>query len=300
VFVESPLHGIRDRMLALRSLPNFAGLRDESLLYMVEAARERRFRTGEVLLSEGVPVDRIYIVIGGKVTLSRQGKTFLVVEAPGAVGILAAMAHDQAGWHAVANADTLTLEIPVTAFLSNLAEDFGLLRNSLRIMGGMALNARGNLPVKPERAKPPEMGVYPERDATLVERIITLQGTPGPFSSANMDAIIEICRRMTVMRVEAGHTFFNIGEPSSFSIRINYGHLRCTAESGEHVDVGAGMVLGALDAWAGRPRSYTARAETRVVCWRTPVEDFLAVLEMHPSLALSLLKGLAAGLIAGG
>jgi hypothetical protein len=48
VFVEAPLHGIRDRMLALRSLPNLAGLRDESLLYMVEAARERRFRTGEV------------------------------------------------------------------------------------------------------------------------------------------------------------------------------------------------------------------------------------------------------------
>jgi hypothetical protein len=159
----------------------------------------------------------------------------------------------------------------------------------------MALNARGNLPVKPERAKPPELGVYPARDATLVERIITLQSTPGPFSSANMDAIIEICRRMTVMRVEAGHTFFNIGEPSSFSIRINYGHLRCTAESGEHVDVGAGMVLGALDAWAGgRART---RAPRPAVRWRTPVE--LPRRARDARARLSPL-GLAAGLIAGG
>ncbi len=299
MFVEAPLHSIRDRMLAIKALPNFQGLSDESLLQVAEAARERRFRTGEELLVEGQPVECIYIVIDGAVTTSRQGKTFLVVTGNGAVGILSAFAHDPIGWRAVADRDTLTLEIPVIPFLAGLEVDFGLLRNALRAMATMALTARGHLPVRPEPGRVVDIGTFPERDPTLVERLIALRNQR-VFKSANMDALIEICRRMTLVRVEAGHTFFSVGDPSSYSLRIAYGRVRCTAASGESVEVGNGAVLGALDAWSGSARSYAAVAETRVVGYRTPTECFLAVLEMHPGLALTLLEVLAASLIEGG
>jgi CRP-like cAMP-binding protein len=298
MLMESHLHGIRDRMLALRSLPNYASLRDESLLYIAEHARERRFRNGETLLEEGRPVDRIYIVITGKVTINRRGKLFTVIEAPGGVGVLGALAHDPEGWHAVANVDTITLEIPVTAFIANLEDDYALLRNSLRILSMQALRSRGNLPLHPARAKPVELGTYPDREPTLVERIIALRANASPFMNANMDAIIEIARRMKLMHFDEGATLFEIGEPSTYSLRVNYGHIRCTAPNGESVDVGNEFVLGALDAFAGRPRSYTAKAMSKIVCYRTPIEDFLAVIEMHPSVGLTLCRGLATSLIA--
>jgi CRP-like cAMP-binding protein len=297
MFIEMPLHGLRDRMLALRSLPNFSGLRDESLLQAAEHARERRFRAGETLFVEGTPVDRIYIVVSGAVTSSRRGKSFMVITGNGAVGVLAAVSGDPLGWHAVADRDTLTLEIPAEVFLSNLREDFGLLRNALRIMSGMALASRGNLPIKPDPARIVELGVLPDRDPTLAERIIRLRSIPGPFATANMDALIEVCRLMKLHRVEPGHVFFEVGDPSSYTLRIVYGRVRCTAASGEHVDVGDKMVLGALDGWAGAPRSYSARAETHVVCYQTPAEEFMSVLEMHPSLAMTMLRGIAASLI---
>jgi hypothetical protein len=41
-------------------------------------------------------------------------------------------------------------------------------------------------------------------------------------------------------------------------------------------------------------------AETPIVGYQTPTEDFLAVLEMHPGLALTLLKVIAGSLIEGG
>lgn len=299
MFVEAPLHGIRDRMLAIKALPNFQGLADESLLQIAEHARERRFRTGEQLLVEGQPVDCIYIVINGAVTTSRQGKTFLVITTNGAVGILSAFAQDPIGWKAVADRDTLTLEIPIPPFLASIKEDFGLLRNALRAMASMALNARGHLPVRPEPGRVVDLGIYPDRDPTLVERLMTLRSQK-VFKTANMDALIEICRGMKLVRVEAGHTFFAIGDPSTYSLRIGYGRVRCTAAGGESVDVGTGAVLGALDAWCGSPRSYAAVAETQVVGYQTQTENFLAVLEMHPGLALSLLKVLAASLIEGG
>jgi CRP-like cAMP-binding protein len=297
MFIETPLHNLRNRMLAIRSLPNFEGLGEDSLLRIAEHARERRFRAGEPLYVEGTPVDRIYIVLSGAVTTSRQGKTFLVITGNGAAGILSAIAHDPDGWHAVADRDTLTLEIPVPVFLASLKEDFGLLRNALRRLSAMALASRGNLPARPDPTKEIDLGEYPDRDPTLVELIMRLRTTPGPFATANMDALIAAARRMTFVRVDAGHQFFEVGDPSDYSLRIVYGKIRCTSGSGEHVDVGAGFVLGALDAWGGAPRSFSARAETPVVCYRTPTEDLLSVLEMHPSLALQMLQGVASGLI---
>ena len=299
MFVEAPLAGIRDRMLAIKALPYFEGLGDESLLQIAEHARERRFRTGEHLLEEGQPVDKIYIVISGAVTTSREGKTFLVVHGNGAVGVMSALANDHVGWKAVADQDSLTLEIPVTAFLAALREDFGLLRGALRAISQIALRSRGLLPVAPDPVRVVDLGVMLDRDLTLAELLIELRKQP-MFRLANMDALIEICRHMTLIRVEAGHEFFSIGDPAAYSLRIVYGRVRCTAPSGERVDVGMGHVIGSLDAWSGSPHSYDAVAETTVQAYRSSTEDFLAILEMHPGLALTLLGGLAGSLIQSG
>jgi CRP-like cAMP-binding protein len=293
VLFEAPLRGVRDRMLALRSMPNYAGLREESLLFIAEHARERRFRAGEQLLEEGVPVTHVYFLVKGKVQLGNR-----VLTAPGAAGVMSALANDPKGRRGVAVDDVLALEIPVAAFLSNLEEDFAIMRNALRIMASIALDARGNLPVSPSRAGPAETGPAPDHEPTVCERIIALR-THGLFATANMDAVIEIARRMQTRTFEAGALLFDLDEPSNCSLRINYGRVRCTARSGEFVDVGHTMVIGALDAWAGRPRSYAARAETRVIASVTPIEDFLAVVEMHPQLALGMLQNIAASLLAG-
>ena len=295
---EAPLHGVRDRMLALRAMPAYAGLRDESLLFIAEYARERRFRTGDQIHAENAPVDHIYFLIHGRVELSRGGKVAQVIDAPGAVGVLSALARDPNGRRALATTDILALEIPATAFLANLEEDFGLLRNSLRVLAGKALESRGNLPINPARAPAAETGPLPDHVPTLCERIIGLR-SGGPFVNANMDAVFEIARRMHFKRFEPGELLFDLGEPSTCSIRINYGRVRCTSKQGEHVDVGYTNVLGALDGWAGRPRSYSARAETRVDSFVTGLEDFLSVLEMHPALALGMLKSIATSLLGG-
>jgi CRP-like cAMP-binding protein len=112
-----------------------------------------------------------------------------------------------------------------------------------------------------------------------------------------MDALIELARRTTQFEVPAGHVFWSVGEPASYSIRIVYGRVRCTAADGSEVKVGAEFNLGGMDAWSMQPRSYAAIAETDVVGYRTELDEFLEVLELHPDLALSLLGLLARALI---
>jgi CRP-like cAMP-binding protein len=296
MLTENPLHGLRDRLLVMRSMPNFAALADEDLTLVAEHARERRFKKGE-LLFDNERVDRLYIVLAGKVTVSRNGKLVTVIEGQGGVGTLSVIARDDGLWHAVAEVDTLVLAVPEGPFRAALKASFPLLRNSLRLTAMTILKRRGNLPVSPDRAPPALTGDRPERQATLVERMMQLRTRGGPFAAGNMDALIELARRTTQFEVPAGHVFWEIGDPSSYSIRIVYGILRCAAADGSEVRVGTEFVLGGMDAWSLQPRSYSAIAETEVVAYRTEVEDFLEELELQPDLAIELLAALARALI---
>jgi CRP-like cAMP-binding protein len=296
VLTDNPLHGLRDRLLAMRSMPNFATLDDDALALVAEHARERRFAKG-ALLFDDVPVDRLYIVLEGRVTVSRLGKLVAVVADHGGVGTLSLLARDDAPWRAVADEPTLVLEVPDGIFRDALKESFAFYRNSLRLTALTILKRRGNLPISIERARPAEIGVRPERERTLVERMIELRARGGPFSTGNMDALIEFARRTVQFEVPAGHVFWQIGDPSTWSMRIIYGRVRCTAGDGASVEVGTEFVLGGMDAWSIQPRSYSAVAETDVVAYRTELEEFLEVLELHPDLAVALLANLARALI---
>lgn len=288
MITEMPLRSVRDRVLLLRSLPSFGGLDDEGLKLVAEHAKGRLFRAGETLLVEGRMPEYVYIVVNGQLTSRRLGKLLAVVTRPRGAGFLSVNARDENGVHVVADEDTQTLEIPVDALLSAFEENFSLVRNTLRISAAALVKKRGNLPASPDKLPPLSLGPYRPHPRTLVELLIELR-SGGIFANTNIDALIGVARQSLEIRVEPGETFWNIGEPSSSWLRLDHGHVRCTAADGKVMDVGHHFVLGILDSLAGVPRSYQARAETRVVAYRTELEAFLAVLETHFELARALI-----------
>lgn len=301
MLIDTPLRGVRDRLLALRTLPNYAGLPDASLLFLAERGRDRRFRAGEALFTADAPLERMHFLIHGRVRTERRGVTHQVIDAPGAVGVLAVLAGELDGWAATAEADTLTVEVPGDAMLENLEENFALLRNSLRVMAVRVLRVRGNLPFRPSEVPAFELTEPPVREATLSERVINFRGGIGatPFANSNMEALVEMARTMHIQRLAAGDVIFERGDASTFGFRIYHGLVRCTADSGESVDVGPGTSIGALDSFSSHPRSFTATALTSIVGYRMETEDTLAVFEMHPGLGMSVLQQFAQRLIAG-
>jgi CRP-like cAMP-binding protein len=301
MLIDAPLRGVRDRLLALRTMPNYAGLPDASLLFLAERGRDRRFRAGEVLFAAEEPLTRMHFLINGRVRTERRGSPHQVIEAPGAVGVLGVLARESDGWSATAETDTLTVEVPADAFLENLEEDFPLLRNSLRVMATRVLRISGNLPFRPGKAPAFELGEPPVREMTLSERVIDFRGgiRATPYASSNMEALIEMARIMRIEHLTAGDVIFERGAPSTHSFRIHHGVVRCINDGSEHVDVGPGTSVGTLDCFASRPHSFTARAETAVVGYRMELEDSLAVFEMHPGMGMAVLCQFAQRLIAG-
>lgn len=281
---------IRDRLLLLRSLEEFGGLDDEGLLLLVENARERSYRAGEYLVRAGDEPSVIHVVIEGQVVIKRPRLPDAVIKQRRGFGLLNVMAEARTQ-DAIAEIDTRTLEIPVKGYRSALEENFSLLRNALRFLATLLSRMRHRLPADPKRPPKADIGDYYDRPRTLVEQLIELR--KGPFVHMNIDALVDLARRMVEVRVPAGHRFWKAGDPCTYALHVEYGRVHCTIPSGESVDVASDFTLGVMDLWGGLPRSYDAVAETDIIAYRIEYEDFLVISEMHIQVALDMLKGLA-------
>jgi CRP-like cAMP-binding protein len=288
---ELSIQGVRDRMLLLRSLPAFAPLEDHALGVLAEHMRVRTCKPGEVLLEMGAPVHHAYVVLEGHIQWERAGFKPTISERMQVVGWLTLMARDAQGMNAVCIDDAIVLELPAEALEHALEDDFGIVRNSLRLGATGILASRDNLPA-PDPPPAFEMGVLRSERRTLVERLIDMRGGP-LFARANAEALIALVRSSTEIRVEPGRKIWEIGEPSTFWFFVEYGRVRCTNQAGRSQELGANFVIGIMDALAQVPRSFDVVADTLVVATKIELEAFLGVMESHNDLARDFLAFLA-------
>jgi CRP-like cAMP-binding protein len=285
--------GLRDRVLLLRAVENFTGLDEDGLTLLAEHARSRAFRKGEVIMEAGGPARSIHIIVEGQVTLTRK-RSPLVMRDGSSFGVLSVIAGAPTA-RVVADVDTRTLEIPAAAFNIAIEENFSMLRNALRQIGLTLLRARGRLPADPRNAPAVNIGTYFPRTKTLAQRLMELR--TGPYATMNLDALVDLARRMVEWRVPAGHVFWSVDEPSNFALHVDYGRVRCTAADGSSMDVGSNFTLGVMDSWASTPRSYAARAETDLIGYRIADEDFFSIMEMHNEVGLDMLRNIARDIV---
>lgn len=278
---------VHDRILLLRSVDTLSDLDLESYTLLAEHARQRHFRAGETIMTEGVETPHIYMVLAGRVKVTREGNLVATVERGRSVGLLSFLARDPVGVTGVALEDTTTLEIPREALNEAYDKSFAMTRRSIRFTAAALVRARGSLPKVPD-GKPADPGVYPERPKTTVERLIALRQAP-LFRGCNVDAVAELVRQAVVVEGQPGDVLWRIGDPSTFWLRMDYGVIECKNQSGDRVEIGANFVLGITDAFAAQPRTYEARALTRYTGTRQELESVLTVLESHPDVGRGLL-----------
>ena len=287
--------GIRDRVLTMRSHPMFEGLDDDALMLLAEHGAPAVYSDGDVISPEGEPTRSLCLVVEGEIAVSRQGQVLSVRKAGDAYGGLPLLARVPSTL-AVSVGNTVTLEVPATAFEAALTQNFSLLRTTLRQLGTSVLAMRGNLPTVPQGEHAIDEGSYYDQPRTLVERLINLR--QGNFRHMNMEALIDLARSMVELRLPAGTLLWSAGDPSTHALHVDVGRVRCTERDGRSASVGHGFTIGVLDVWSGS-RVYDARAETPLIAFRIDIEGFLALLEAHPEVGLDLLRGFARDLLEG-
>jgi len=290
-----PTVGMVERILSLKRIPMLAGLLPEDLAVVAEHGRERFFPTGSALLREGEPIPALYALLDGRVHMARKGRQLGHVTSAGFVGGAAIFARDPEGLSAVAETDTLALEVELDAALEIFEDHFPILQHVLREVCRWLLDLVGRLPSSLFDQIFPrfELPRVPTADLDLVERILFLRQV-SPFAQGSINALAELSRGMAEVAFSPGTRLWDEGEASGTVLLVVSGTLACAARGGEATfTAGAGVPLGAVESMAERPRWYTATTETKVTALQGSVEGLIDVFEDNFEMAMDYLAVMA-------
>ena len=282
-------------------LQKLGGLRDlppAKLAAIALVAHEHSFARGAVLCRSGERLDRVHIVVEGRVRARGGEHGDDEVGAEQTVGLLSLLARDDDGLDAVAETDTLTLALRADDLFDAFEDDFGILFSQIRDLATQTLRLRKRIPEGTSLAPAENVAggdVAPTGEVDLVQRLLFMRG--GALRNANMDALLAMGQRMRTARFAPGTPLWQIGAPSGFMYAIITGRVHCTTEDGTRFVCGPGYPLGNLESQCGAPRWYEAVTETAVTALRNETDAFLDTIEQHFEMALDFVAMMAASLI---
>jgi CRP-like cAMP-binding protein len=133
------------------------------------------------------------------------------------------------------------------------------------------------------------MSLSPKRRAEL------LSACP-LFLGIGADGIAALAGRATEVEFPAGHVIARQGEIGTGFFVVVEGSVRVVRDGAVLARLGPGEFFGELSVLDGQPRNAMVAAETATVCLALASWDFDAVLLANPTLALAILRGVAARL----
>lgn len=300
-----PLESTRERALLMRSMPVFAGVDDDSLALVAAHARTRVFGAGAVLAREHTPIDDIFAVVRGRVTVTRDGREVRLAEpASSLVGLLCALARDPRGFHVVADVETVVLEVPTQVVLDVLEEHFVMLRQLLRLASRALMDRLRPLGTRAailaeSMSDVPTVGVIPVTatpSVVRVELLLRLRELP-MFARVDLDAMFAILRHLSPSSHAPGEVLWREGDHIRRTVFLEAGTVRCESAGGDAIEVEGPGLFGRLEAMAGEPARYTLTAVTPLTAQRMDIGGLLTVMESHFVLALNTLAMVARALI---
>jgi CRP-like cAMP-binding protein len=286
--------GRLERLLHLRRVPVLGTLPPDELGLVAEQGRSHSFRRGEVLLRRGDPISAVFVILEGRVRLRRGDSELGYATAGSGVGGLGFLARDEEGIDAVAETDTLAMELDTDTLVEILEDRFGVLRHLLRETSRQLINLWRVAPRECVRSAPIPLAVPAfGRGLDLVERMLFLRQAL-PFLRSSAAALADLARNLVEVEFGAGVVLWPRGEPARQVLMVVGGEVGCTADIPDfELRPGPGFPLGGLEAVAGGPRWYEATCRHRVVALSGDVEMLYDIFEDSAEIALDYLAQIA-------
>lgn len=287
--------GPLEAALHLKSLRTMRELPPAELAALAQQARERHFAKGVMLFQSGTPVGAFHVIVEGQVraTGPEHGDT---VMGPGEVlGLLTLLSRSEHGMDALAEVDTLTLEIDADHLADVFEDHFFILHNELKSLSRLMLVERSRMPDGTYLAPAEGLATPPERDLDLIQKLVFMRRN---LKRENIDGLIQVARQVREVHYPAGARLWSRGDSSDFGCVLVRGSVHCALdEQGRYFRCGPGYPLGNLESLAGEPRWYDAVSETPLMTLRADTDLWIDVLEDHFEMATGYVAGLASGII---
>lgn len=297
VYSSNPTEAVRggpvERVLHLRTVPILDSLDTEELSRVAEYTRERHFRRGETIFSEGRGLSAAYLIVEGTVALRRSGQAVGQAHARQTIGGLVLFAGVPSCHTASAETDVTALELRSEALLELFEDHFAIFVRVLRRYSTLLLAERerlgGNAGYRTDvtvGTSPPDAGL------DVVERMLLLRVTL-PFTASDLNSVVELARVAHELRVPKGSRLWSRGDAALHGVSILRGVVRCEARNDSCFRFGAGQSLGWLDSSSGIPRWYDATVEEDLVGLRVRTDHVYDILEDNFEVGLAFLRMVA-------
>jgi CRP-like cAMP-binding protein len=287
------------RMLHLRQIPVATMVPSTVLRELAHAMRDRTFASGRHVLHEGEPMDAMYLLTEGTLTLTKrehdaraEPRAFGEIKAPQTIGFLPILARQPTPYDAVARGEVRALELPTDTLLDLMADHFELLAATLRYFAERLWLEFQELPAAALGIAPVDVGPIPSGRIDLAPRILMFRKTSG-FATANINALAVLARQVEETRLPAGTRLWEAGDRADRVIFLVQGSVACVTPDGREFRYGTGTGVGGIEAIAGRPRWYSATAETPIVGFWGHTENLFDLFEHQLRMAMDFVSMLA-------
>jgi CRP-like cAMP-binding protein len=286
------------RVLFLRKSRFTGTLPATDLALIAEYLGERTFAPGEVLHTEDEPLAALHFVAEGSVLLQRKGRMVARAVRGAELGGLEMVARSPARYTAVAETETLALELTAEANAEMLDDHFGIFHSVLRQTCREIIDFHRHMPIEAPTVLPPPLpATVPQRELDLVERIFFLRQAP-PFARSSINALAELSRAVAEVHFDPGTVLWSEGYSSRGIFLVVSGLVQAASPRfGFEMRVGAGQPLGILEAFAQIPRWYEATVVEPTVVLTGDVESFVDVMEDNFEMAMDYLAVVARWLL---
>ena len=239
----------------------------------------------------------VHYVVRGEVEIIRHGKSVRTMGPRTVVGGIAALAEDEMSYDCIARQDTVTLEVSNDDGQEIFEDHFWYLKRALEGTGGEVLEARRQLGPSAGFGEVGPALICPDRPLDLVEKMAVLRKMMS-FADSQIDAIADLAREAQEVRYKEGEVLWEVGDKGGYFLMPLCGAVTCSAQDPEQeFRLGPGDSIGLLDAVSGEPRWFRAVADEDIVAFRIGTEEMFDVLEDHFGMAMSMLRGMATGML---
>lgn len=286
-----------ERFLFLRTLPGLAPLPPEVARVIAANTEERFFPAGSYIYHEGEPAMHVNYVVRGSVQIQRHGRPVRNMGPRTVVGGVSSLADDAQGYDGVALEDTVTLQIAFDDAQEIFDDHFVFMKAAIQGTGREVIAARRQLGPGAGFSPISAPMTCPDRAFDLVEKMTFLRKSVS-FRDAQIDAIAELASEVREVRVKEGEPLWEIGARDNYFLMPLCGTIECHAKDpDQHFILGPGDAVGCMDALAGEPRWFRARVGDGLVALQVDVEGLYDILEDHFGMAMSLIRGMAVGML---
>lgn len=281
-----------DRLLYLKQLPGLSDLPLGELGVLARQLTERQFAKGEKLLSEGTPIESLYVIVEGSVRLEREGQFEEISGPQQGVGFMHWLANVKDGIDAIAEKDVLALEMPSLALLEILEDHFSFYLTMVQSLSQILHDKLPNTVDGGIKRRWDRDLILPDRPLDIVERIVLLRRSP-ILKDVGLETIANLASDLSEKKYKANNQLWKVGDSSENFVIVLSGRIRCTTPNGKHFLAEGGHFMGAIESFALKPYWYDAVAETSVTVFEGATSNFLDALEDNFEMAMTFLGSIA-------